>query len=366
LAILRQYINKSHIEGIMSKIRVGVLGATGMVGQRFIQLLENHPWFEVAALVGSERSAGKRYGDVAHWVLPGGVPDSVRNTVVLGEDETLDTPLIFSALPSSVATETELRLAAAGHMVCSNASSHRMAPDVPLLVPEVNPDHLDLIAVQRKNRNWSGALVTNPNCTSTPIAMSFRPLQDAIGIDKAFVVSMQALSGAGYPGVPSIDALDNVVPYIGGEEDKVETEPQKMLGIFNGQGIDDADFVTSAHCNRVAVADGHTECISLSFKRQTSVEEISELLRQWRAQPQELGLPSAPPQPVIVLDAPDRPQPRLDRELGKGMSTVVGRIRTCSILEYKFVALAHNTIRGAAGGSVLNAELMVAQGLLSR
>jgi len=196
--------------------------------------------------------------------------------------------------------------------------------------------------------------------------MAFRPLHDAIGIDKALVVSMQALSGAGYPGVPSIDALDNVVPYIGGEESKVESEPQKMLGVFNGQGVEDASFVISAHCNRVAVADGHTECISLSFKRQTSVEEISELLRQWRGQPQELSLPSAPPQPVVVLDAPDRPQPRLDRDLGKGMSTVVGRIRPCSILEYKFVALAHNTIRGAAGGSILNAELMVAQGLISR
>lgn len=337
-----------------------------MVGQRFIQLLQGHPWFEVAALVGSERSAGKRYGDVCHWVLPGGVPASVRDTVVLGENETLDTPLVFSALPGSVAGATEEQLATAGHVVCSNASSHRMDSDVPLLVPEVNPDHLDLIAVQRKRRGWSGALVTNPNCTSTPIAMAFRPLHDAFGITKAIVVSMQGLTGAGYPGVSAIDALDNVVPYIGGEEDKVETEPQKMLGQFSADGIQDAPFVISAHCNRVAVSDGHTECVSLSFARSTTPDEITSVLRQWRAQPQELRLPSAPPEPVVVVDAPDRPQPRLDRDAGKGMATVVGRIRPCAILEYKMVLLAHNTIRGAAGGSILNAELMVEQGILQR
>lgn len=350
----------------MSKMKVAVLGATGMVGQRFIQLLENHPWFEVAALIGSERSAGKRYGDVAHWVLPGGVPASVRDKVVLAEDETLDTPLVFSALPSNVAGPTETRLAQAGHVVCSNAGSHRMDSDVPLLVPEVNPDHLDLIAIQRKNRGWSGAIITNPNCTSTPIAMAFRPLHDAFGISKAIVVSMQGLTGAGYPGVPSIDALDNVVPYIGGEEDKVETEPQKMLGTLAGETVQGAPFVISAHCNRVAVSDGHTECVSLSFERATTPAEIAEAMRSWRALPQELKLPSAPAEPVVVLDAPDRPQPRLDRETGKGMSTVVGRIRPCTILQYKMVLLAHNTIRGAAGGSVLNAELMLAQGILQK
>lgn len=348
----------------MAKIQVAILGATGMVGQRFIQLLQNHPWFEVSALIGSERSAGKAYGAVTHWVLPGGVPASVRDVTVRGGIDDLDTPLVFSALPGSVAGEVEEQLARAGHIVCSNASAHRMDPDVPLLVPEVNPEHLQLIATQRQRRGWSGALVTNPNCTSTPIAMAFRPLHDAFGITKSLVVSMQSLSGAGYPGVASLDVLDNVVPFIGGEEDKVESEPQKMLGTFAGQSITFAPMTISAHCNRVAVSDGHTECVSLAFERSPSPDDLVAAMREWRPLPQELGLPSAPAQPLVVLDAPDRPQPRLDRDAGGGMATVVGRIRSCPILEYKMVLLAHNTIRGAAGGSILNAELMKAQGLL--
>ena len=348
----------------MAKIRVAILGATGMVGQRFIQLLQGHPWFEVAALVGSERSAGRRYAEACHWVLPGDIPAAVRDTVVLAEDAPLDTPLVFSALPGSVAGPTEERLAQAGHVVCSNASAHRMAPDVPLLVPEVNPEHLGLIAVQRRQRGWSGAIVTNPNCTSTPIAMAFRPLHDAFGITRALAVSMQSVSGAGYPGVASLDALDNVVPFIGGEEEKVETEPCKMLGTFAGDQVEPAAIAISAHCNRVAVSDGHTLCVSLSFARKPALADLISAMNGWRALPQELRLPTAPAQPVYVSDEPDRPQPKRDRDAGHGMTTVVGRVRPCPLFDYKMVLFASNTIRGAAGGSILNAELMVSQGLL--
>ncbi len=254
----------------MAKIRVAILGATGMVGQRFIQLLQGHPWFEVAALVGSARSAGRRYGDACHWVLPGDIPAAVRDTVVLAEDEALDTPLVFSALPGGVAGPTEERLARAGHVVCSNASSHRMAPDVPLLVPEVNPEHLGLVAIQRQRRGWSGAIITNPNCTSTPIAMAFRPLHDAFGITRALSVSVQSVSGAGYPGVSSLDALDNVVPYIGGEEEKVETEPLKIMGRLAGDRVDPAAFRISAQCNRVNVQDGHLVSVRVKLSRRAS------------------------------------------------------------------------------------------------
>jgi aspartate-semialdehyde dehydrogenase len=346
------------------KLRVAVLGATGTVGQRFIQLLAGHPWFEVAALTGSERSAGRSYGEAARWVLDTPMPAAVRELTVLGEGAPLDTPLVFSALPSRTAGAIEARLAAAGHIVCTNASDHRMDPDVPLLIPEVNPEHLDLLAVQRKARGWTGALVANANCTATGPAMLLRPLHDAFGVTKVMLMSMQALSGAGYPGVPSYDAIENVIPYIGGEEPKVESEPQKMLGTLLNGAVEPAPFVISAHCNRVPVLEGHLECLSLSFARRPSLVELVEALRGFRALPQELGLPSAPAQPLIVRDEPDRPQTRRDRDAGGGMSTVVGRIRPCPILEYKLVCLTHNTIRGAAGGSLLNAELMYAQGML--
>lgn len=348
----------------MPKIKVAVLGATGTVGQRFVQLLQGHPWFEITALTGSERSAGRTYGETCRWVIDGEMPAALRAMPVLGSEDELDAHLVFSALPSNVAGPIEERLAAAGHVVCSNASNHRMAPDVPLLVPEVNPDHLGLIEVQRRRRGWRGAIVTNPNCTSTPITMAFRPLLDTFGISKALIVSMQALSGAGYPGVPSYDAMDNVVPYIGGEEPKVESEPQKMLGTLNGETVVPAGFTSSAHCNRVPVLEGHLECVSVALERKASVEDLIAALRGFQALPQELRLPSAPPQPIVVRDEPDRPQTRRDRDAGRGMATVVGRVRECAILDYKFVCLAHNTIRGAAGGSLLNAELMVAQGIL--
>lgn len=346
------------------KIKVAVLGARGMVGQRFVQLLAAHPWFEITALAGSERSAGQTYAEACHWVLDGEMPFALREMPLLGENSSLDAQIVFSALPSEVAGEIEERLAAAGHLVCSNASNHRMDPDVPILIPEVNPGHLSLIETQRKQRGWKGAIITNPNCTSTPVTMAFRPLLDAFGISKTLIMSMQALSGAGYPGVPSYDAGDNVIPFIGGEESKVELEPQKMLGILKDGQIIPASFTTSAHCNRVPVLEGHLECISVAFERKTSVEEIITVWEQFRALPQELKLPSAPPQPIIVKQEANRPQTRRDRNAGQGMATVVGRLRPCPILDYKFVVLAHNTIRGAAGGSILNAELLVAQGLL--
>ena len=345
------------------KVRVAVLGATGTVGQRFIQLLDGHPWFEVAALMGSERSAGRSYAEATRWVLDTPMPAAVRDLTILGNEASLDTPLVFSALPSKTAGEIEMRLARAGHVVCSNASDHRMEADVPLLIPEVNPEHLELIAVQRRRRGWSGAIVTNPNCTATGPTMALRPLHDAFGVTKLLLVSMQALSGAGYPGVPSYDAIDNVVPYIGGEEPNVETEPQKMLGTLRDESIELAPFVISAHCNRVPVLEGHLECLSVAFARTPDLATLTAALRDFRALPQELKLPSAPPEPLIVREEPDRPQTRRDRDAGRGMSTTIGRIRACPILDYKFVCLSHNTIRGAAGGSLLNAELMYAQGL---
>jgi aspartate-semialdehyde dehydrogenase len=347
------------------KIRVAVLGATGTVGQRFLQLLDGHPWFEVAALTGSERSAGKSYADAARWVLDTPMPAAVAAMPILAEDAPLDTPLIFSALPSKTAGAIEARLAAAGHIVCTNASDHRMASDVPLLIPEVNPEHLDLIAVQRKQRGWSGAIVANPNCTATGPTMALRPLLNHFGVTRLLLVSMQALSGAGYPGVPSYDAIDNVIPYVGGEEPKVESEPQKMLGTLLDGVILPAPFTISAHCNRVPVLEGHLACLSVAFERRATLDELVAALRDFRAAPQELNLPSAPAQPIIVRDEPDRPQTRRDRDSGAGMSTVVGRVRPCPILEFKFVCLSHNTIRGAAGGSLLNAELMYSQGLLA-
>lgn len=346
------------------KLPVAVLGATGTVGQRFIQLLEGHPWFELAAVIGSERTAGRKYGEAARWVLDTPMPAAVAGMTILDDEAPLDTPLVFSALPSKTAGAIEERLARAGHIVCSNASDHRMGADVPLLIPEVNPDHLALIAAQRRSRGWSGAIVTNPNCTATGPTMALRPLLDAFGVSKVMLMSMQALSGAGYPGVPSFDAIDNVVPYIGGEEPKVESEPQKMLGLARDGRVEPAPFVISAHCNRVPVLEGHLECLSLSFARKPSLDDLTAALREFRALPQELKLPSAPDRPIIVRDEPDRPQTRRDRDAGRGMSTTVGRIRACPILDYKFVCLSHNTIRGAAGGSLLNAELMYAQGML--
>jgi aspartate-semialdehyde dehydrogenase len=348
----------------MSKIKVAVLGATGAVGQRFVQLLENHPWFEVTALTGSDRSVGQTYGVACRWVLDVPMPEYARDMRVVPTEPDLDAAIAFSALPADQAQTIEPAFARAGYGVCSNASAYRMDQDVPLLIPEVNPDHTALIKVQQQRRGWSGFIATNPNCTATGFTIAFRPLLDAFGIQKAFVVSMQALSGAGYPGVASLDAVDNVIPYIGGEEPKVEAEPCKMLGRLDQSGVIDAPFKVSAHTNRVAVIDGHTVCVSIEFDRPIEPREAAQALADFQAPPIVQSLPSAPRCVIEVRSEADRPQPRRDRNTGNGMTTVVGRVREDPLFHVKFVVLSHNTIRGAAGGSLLNAELLVAQGLV--
>jgi aspartate-semialdehyde dehydrogenase len=346
----------------MSKTKVAILGATGAVGQRFVQLLENHPWFEVTALTGSDRSIGKKYGEVCRWVLPGLVPEYARKMTVIPSNSDFDARLIFSALPSHHAQDLEPALAKKGYAICSNASACRTWEDVPVLIPEVNADHTRLIDVQQKQRNWSGFIVTNPNCTSSGLTIAFRALHDAFHIKRAFIVSMQALSGAGYPGVASLDILDNVIPNISGEEEKVEREPLKMLGAFNGQKIEFAPITLSAHTNRVAVTDGHLVVASVEFEAPVSPDEAQGALRDFKAPDIVAGLPSAPNPVIVVREQDDRPQPRRDRDVGNGMASVVGRIRPDPIFHIKFANLAHNTIRGAAGGAILNGELLKAEG----
>lgn len=347
----------------MDKAKVGILGATGMVGQQFVRLLEGHPWFEIAALAASDRSVGQVYGEVCSWRVSADMPTVAREMRLRPcEPQALaDCALILSALPGDVAGPIEEAFAAAGHVVSSNASSHRMSPDVPLLVPEVNPDHLALIEVQRRRRGWRGCIVTNPNCTVNALVLALKPLHDRFGLRTVMVTTMQALSGAGYPGVPSLDCLDNVIPYIAGEEPKVEREPLKLLGRLEGEAVKEATFRISAQCHRVATRDGHLESVALAFERPATVEEVKDTLRGFRGLPQELGLPSAPRPPLVVREEPDRPQPRLDREAGGGMAVVVGRVRPCPVLDVKLTLLGHNTVRGAAGAAILNAELLAAQ-----
>jgi len=350
------------------KIRVGILGATGAVGQRFIQLLADHPWFEIAVLTASDRSAGKRYVDAAKWLLRGGMPKAVEEMILVPTEPAEISPdvrLLFSALPSGAAGQVESDLAAAGFAVCSNASAHRMDADVPLLIPDVNPEHTALIPIQKKARNWQGFIVTNPNCTTTHLVCALKPLHDAFGLTAVNIVSMQALSGAGYPGVPALDILDNVIPFIGGEESKLESEPQKLLGAVAGGTIAPADFVVSAQANRVAVRNGHLEAVSVKLKRPATIAEVAAAFTSYRGEPQRLGLPSAPDPAIILHTSDDRPQPRLDRLAGNGMATSVGRLRPDPIFDYKFIVLGHNTIRGASGGALLNAELLVSQGYLA-
>jgi aspartate-semialdehyde dehydrogenase len=350
----------------MNKIQVGVLASTGSVGQRFVQLLDNHPWFEVVALSGSERSAGQSYAQACHWVLPEPMPSWARDLPVLPTTpQALQVPLVFSALPSDVAREVEPDFARAGSLVCSNASAYRVGDDVPLLLPEVNPEHVALIKVQRKNRGWEGAIATNPNCTSTGMTIALKALHESFSVKRVFAVSLQALSGAGYPGVSSMDIVDNVIPYIGGEEEKVEWEPRKMLGKLRGDQVELAPFIISAHTNRVAVTDGHLVCLSIEFGQACSVEEANQALADYKTPEASRDLPSAPLPPILVRSESDRPQPRLDRMTGKGMTTVVGRMRPDPLLDLKFVVLSHNTVRGAAGGSIFNAELIVKEGLLA-
>jgi len=345
------------------KIEVGILGATGMVGQNFIRFLHNHPWFEVKWLGASDRSAGKKYAEAAAWRLNGTMPEPVRELVV-EECRPGNAPrLVFSAMDASVATEIERAFASAGHLVVSNSKNHRMEPDVPLLIPEINPDHLKLAAVQRERRGWKGLIVTNPNCTTVVLTMALAPLRP-FGIRRVVLTSMQAISGAGYPGVPGMDVNANVIPFIGGEEEKVESEPLKILGRFTGSSIEPLAARISAHCNRVPVVEGHTEAISVELEGKPSVEDVRAAFESFRGLPQERGLPSAPPRPLIYMREPDRPQPRRDVERERGMTVFVGRLRPCPVLDYKFVAMGHNTVRGAAGAAVLNAELMYVEGLL--
>lgn len=349
----------------MSQIHVAVLGATGSVGQRFISLLDNHPWFKVVALAASDRSVGQKYSDAARWVLNDPMPEYARKMVVVpASPDSVQAKIVFSALHNEIAKVLEPQFAQAGAAVCSNASSYRRAEDVPLLLPEVNADHIHLVKQQRVNRGWDGCIITNPNCTSAGLTIALKALDDAFGVKKVFAVSLQALSGAGYPGVPSLDIIDNVIPNINGEEDKVEWEPRKMLGKLNGDKIQLADMRFSAHTNRVAVIDGHTVCASVELTRPTDPETAEAILRAYAAPSSARDLPSSPRPVIEVRTEADRPQPRLDRLTGKGMTTVVGRLRRDPILDLKFVVLSHNTIRGAAGGSIYNAELLVNENLL--
>ncbi len=352
---------------IQPKIRVGVLGATGAVGQRFVQMLQGHPWFELSVLCASQRNAGKRYADACNWLLRGDMPPDLQDIILEEMAPGIDCQVVFSALPSGPARTIEAELAAAGYIVCSNASAYRYEPDVPLLIPEVNPEHLGLIDVQRNRRDWRGFITTNPNCSTTHLVSALHPLHEAFGVEKVFAVTMQAVSGAGYSGVTSMDIIDNVVPFIGSEEEKMERrEPQKLLGRFDGQAVQMADFVVSAHCNRVPVRNGHLAAISVKFARRPSLEDVRRAWGEYDPLPQRMGLPSAPQQAILYREETDRPQPRMDRLAGSvpGMATVVGRLREDPLLHVKFLALGHNTIRGAAGGSLLNAELLVAQGYL--
>lgn len=360
-----------HIESLFierktmsNKIPVGILGATGAVGQKFVKLLENHPWFETAELAASDRSAGKAYKDATIWRQYTPVPDALKDKEVKPCEPNLNCKVVFSGLDSSVAGEVEEAFAQAGYIVLSNSKNHRMDEDVPLLVPEVNPEHLGLIKTQRERRGWSGAIVTNPNCSTIGLVMALAPIHQAFGVRRVIVATMQALSGAGYPGHSAIDMLGNIIPFIGGEEDKVETEPLKIMGAIDGEKIRFADCKISAHTNRVFVEDGHMECVSVELEKKASPDEIAEVLANFRSLPQELKLPFAPAQPVIVTSDRDRPQPRFDRDAGGGMSAVVGRIRPCPVFDIRFVVLSHNTVRGAAGAAILNAEIMKAQGLL--
>ncbi|WNY28825.1 Aspartate-semialdehyde dehydrogenase 2 [Methanimicrococcus stummii] len=342
----------------MAKIKVGILGATGNVGQRFIQALDNHPWFEISALAASERSAGKKYGEVADWKIGTEIPETVEDIEVVTIDpKKIDADIVFSALPADLAMTVEPAFAKEGFVVASNASAFRMEEDIPLTIPEVNPDHLELIDVQKKNRNWDGCIITNPNCSTIMMAVTLKPLLQ-FGMESINVATMQAISGAGYNGIYAMSIYDNVVPYIGGEEEKIETETLKIFGEFDGGKIKNAPFKVSASCNRVPVIDGHTEAVWATLKDDPKPETVRDAFLKF--DPGLSHLPTEPKHPIIVRDEPDRPQPRLDRDMGNGMSVSVGRIRE----GIRYVALGHNTIRGAAGASVLNAELLKEKGYL--
>jgi aspartate-semialdehyde dehydrogenase len=349
------------------KLRAGVLGATGLVGQRLVSLLADHPWFELTEVAASERSSGKTYAEAVRWHLDTPIPAAARDLIVRSLSPTLECDFVFSALDSSVAGGAEEDFARAGYPVLSNSKNHRMDPDVPLLIPEVNAAHLEAIPLQQKNRGYdAGFIVTNPNCSTAGLVLVLKPLAEAFGLEKIFVVTLQAMSGAGYPGVASLDIQGNVVPFISGEEEKMESEPQKLLGKWNGERFVDAGLGISAHCNRVPVLDGHLECVSLSLKKIASLQEVREALREFEVSSELAALPSALRNPIIVLEDQDRPQPRRDVNAGAGMAAVVGRVRECSLLDIKLTLLSHNLVRGAAGAALLNAELLASRGFLTR
>lgn len=347
------------------KHRVGILGATGTVGQRFIQLLEDHPQFEVTALAASDRSQGKAYQDACAWRLAGEMPERVKALILAPCRPPLDCEMVFSSLPSGAALEAENAFARQGFPVISNSSAYRMEEDVPLLIPEINQEHLSLLDRQRTARAYDrGFIVTNPNCSTIMLALALAPLHARFGVEAVIATTMQALSGAGYPGVPSLDITDNVLPFIENEEEKIETETRKILGRFNGNSIKEAEIAMSAQCHRVNVSDGHMAAVRVKLAQSAGVEDVRDALASFTSLPQELRLHSAPARPIIVRDEPDRPQPRLDRDAGFGMSVTVGRIARDTVLDYRFVTLSHNTIRGAAGAAILNAELLIAKSLL--
>ena len=345
------------------QIEVGVLGATGMVGQQFVKLLAGHPWFTTAWLGASERSEGRSYAEAMKWRLSTPPPADVLPMRVDACTPGRGPRIMFSALDANAAKEIEPAFAAAGHIVVSNARSFRMDPSVPLVIPEVNSDHLPLITRQRREKGWKGAIVTNPNCSTVVMSIVLAPLRQ-FGLSRVMVTTLQAVSGAGYPGVPSLDILGNVIPAISGEEEKMESETQKILGKFDRESVTPHAVTVSATTTRVSVIDGHTESIAVEFEERRTPAEVRAALDAFRGRPQELRLPTAPPVPILCTDAPDRPQPRLDVERDGGMAITVGRIRPCSVLHVKLVALGHNTVRGAAGAAILNAEMMVAEGML--
>ena len=349
-----------------NKRKVAILGATGAVGQRYIQLLQGHPWFEISVLAASERSAGKKFKDAATWLMETELPKEIAEMPVANIDvksceATGDFDLVFTSLPGDLAGPTENEFGAK-YPVFSKASAHRMDKDVPLIIPEINPSHIELIKIQQRQRGWKGFITTDPNCSTIGLAITLAPLMQ-YGIKQVMVTTMQALSGAGYPGVPSLDIIDNVVPFISGEEDKMETEANKILGQFDGKGIKFADFKTTASCNRVNVKDGHLESVFVKLDKEPSLEEVESAFANFQGEPQKLKLPSAPTQPIIVRHEKNRPQPRFDRDAGCGQSVVVGRLRKDPIMTLKYMCLSHNTVRGAAGGGILSAELYIAKGL---
>lgn len=349
-----------------SKRKVAILGATGAIGQRFIQLLQDHPWFKIEVLAASERSAGKKFEKACSWVMESDLPKEIREMTVADAnvnsvEETGDVDIVFSALPGDLAGPVETEFGAF-YPVFSKASAHRMDEDVPLIIPEVNPEHLKLVEFQKKNRGWKGFIATDPNCSTIQLVMTLKPLMQ-FGLKQVMVTTMQALSGAGYPGVASLDIIDNVVPYISNEEDKLENEPLKILGTIEENKIKNAELSVSSSCNRVNVKDGHLESVFISFGSNPSLEEIEEAFVSFKGEPQNLNLPSAPKNPIVVRQEKNRPQPRFDRDEGDGMSVVVGRIRNDPIMTLKYMCLGHNTIRGGAGAGILSAELAVAKGL---